>query len=417
MENMPGQAALADPGRGLRYVARQPILDLQGRVFGYELLFRNSLENTFQGDGELATRTMLDNTVLFGLDKLTSGTMAFVNCTHEALTQTLVDILPPEQTILEILEDLEPTPELIEACRRLKEAGYRLALDDFEWRPDLQPLVELAAIIKVDILKTPEPEWRQLMRQVRESGLPITMLAEKVETYEAFENVRTAGFTLFQGYYFCRPVLLKTRAIPANHLSHIEILRLLREVPLDMEKLATAVKRNASLTYRLLRLVNSPLYAMRQEVRSVKTALVAIGEDAFRRLATLAIASEMNSGQSIELLRMAFVRARFCELASEAVQMDATEQYLVGLLSLLPAMLRVPMKDLLPSLPLREEVHEALLGETVPEGRLLRWIEGCEQGDWKACDEQSDGDIALEKQLHDCYHEALLWAEQALPFA
>jgi c-di-GMP-related signal transduction protein len=328
---------------GLRYVARQPILDRRGRVHGYELLFRNGPETAFRGDGNLATRTMLDNTVMFGLDRLTGGVPAFVNCTRESLTDDLVHVLPPGMTVLEILEDLEPTPMLIEACRKLKAAGFRLALDDFVWKPKFEPLVELADYIKVDFVLTCAEERRSLLRRL--NGASVAWVAEKVETQEEYVQACDEGFTLFQGYYFCRPVLLQNRKVPANRLSHIEILQLLQGASIDLRKLSRLVKRDASLTYRVLRLVNSPVCAVRQEVRSIQTALLVLGEEAFRRIATLAITSELSSDQPAEVLRTAFVRGRFCELAAGLCSLDPTEQYLLGLLSLLPAMLRLPMEE------------------------------------------------------------------------
>ena len=182
----------------------------------------------------------------------------------------------------------------------------------------------------------------------------MALVAEKIETQDEFRQARAEGFTLIQGYYFCRPVLLENRNVPANRLSHIEILRLLHEDSLDLRALTRLVKRDASLTYRLLRLINSPLCAVRQEVNSVQSALIAVGEDAFRRIATLAITSEINAGQPAEILRMAFVRGRFCELAARFCGLNSTEQYLLGLLSLVPAMLRLPMEELVPTLPLRD---------------------------------------------------------------
>jgi EAL and modified HD-GYP domain-containing signal transduction protein len=174
------------------------------------------------------------------------------------------------------------------------------------------------------------------------------------------------------------------------------------------------VKRDPSLTYRLLRLINSPVCAMRQEVQSVHAALIAVGEDAFRRMATLAITSELNAGQTIELLRTAFVRGRFCELAAVFCGLNHSEQYLLGLLSLLPAMLRIPMSELSPMLPLRDEIRRALEGENGRERALLSWLESHEKGDWLACDAiverhgLNTGDLLLS------YEEALQWAEDAL---
>lgn len=402
----------ADLAGGVRYVARQPILDQRGLVHGYELLFRSGPNAFFQGDGNLATRTMLDNAVMFGLGKLTGELPAFINCTTESLTEELVDVLPPSMTILEVLETLEPTPRLIESCRKLKASGFRIALDDFVWKPGLEPLVELADYIKVDFLLSDAAQRKDLLRRLK--GTSVALVAEKVETQEVYKQACSEGFTLFQGYYFCRPTLLRNQQIPANRLSHIEILQLMRADEIDFNKLTRAVKRDASLTYRLLRLVNSPIYAFREHVRSVRAALLSVGEDTFRRVATLAITSELNAGQPEEILRMAFVRGRFCELAAGLTKMDQTEQYLLGLLSLLPAMLRLPMEQLTPMLPLRDEIRAALEGKPIPERMLLNWLESEEKGDWAACDAVIQEHALSETEIVRCYAEAVVWAEAAL---
>jgi EAL and modified HD-GYP domain-containing signal transduction protein len=405
--------ALSELASAMRYVARQPILDLRGKVHGYELLFRSGPEAVFRGNGELATQTMIDNTVIFGLERLTGGSPAFVNCTAEALSEEQVIALPPSMTVLEILETVEPSPRVINACRRLKTLGFRLALDDFVWKPELAPLLDLADYIKIDFLLSGTEERRDLLNWL--GNLPVALVAEKVETEEEYKRARSEGFTLFQGYYFCRPTLLTNRKVPANRLFHIEMLRVLGETPLDLLKLTDLVKCDPSLTYRLLRLVNSPACAVRQEVRSIQTALIAVGDDVFRRIATLAIASELNAGQPAEILRMALVRARFCELASRLCALDSTEQYLLGMFSMLPAMLRTSMEEVLSSLPLRGEIRKALLGEQTSERCLLQWLESNENGDWLRCD-----GIALSCDLNpdclqECLTEAIVWTEVTLP--
>lgn len=406
------ETSIPEGAGGLTYVARQPILDLRGRVHGYELLFRAGPEVVFRGDGDLATRTMLDNTVIYGLERLSGGLPAFVNCTQEALTEQLVNVLPPSMTVLEILESLDPTPQLIDACRRLKGSGFRLALDDFTWKPKFEPLVRLVDYIKVDFVQTGARERKSLLKRL--SGVTVALLAEKVETQEEFKQACDEGFTLFQGFYFCRPVLMKNRKVPANRLFQIEILQMMQDDEMDLRKLTRLVKRDASLTYRLLRLVNSPVCAVRQEVRSIQTALMVVGEEAFRRFATLAITSELSSGQPSEVLRMAFVRGRFCENAASLCALDSTEQYLLGMLSMLPAMLQLPMEELTPALPLRNEIRRALEGVPNKERSMLGWLESHEHGDWSASDAFAQV-IGIDKErLIGCYAEAVEWAEAAL---
>ena len=403
------------PSDGLRYVARQPILDLHNRVHGYELLFRKGPEHVFRGDGNLATRTMLDNTVMFGLERLTAGLPAFVNCTREALLESLVQVLPSGMTVLEILETVEPVPPLVQACRDLKAMGYRLALDDFTWRPGIESLVEMADYIKFDFLATGPRQREEILRRL--SGAKVALVAEKVETQEQYAQACDQGFSLIQGYYFCRPVLLENHKVPLNRLTQIDILRALQEDPVDLPARARLIKRDASLTYRLLRLINSPVCAMRQEVSSVLAALLAVGEDVFRRMALLAITSELNAHRPTEILRMAFIRGQFCELAAPLCALNSTEQYLLGLFSLLPAMLRIPMDDLTPLLPLREPVRQALQGADIPERSLLAWAIAHEYGDWETCDALAATYSLDDERLSRCYTEAVEWTEAALQFA
>jgi EAL and modified HD-GYP domain-containing signal transduction protein len=393
---------------GTRYLARQPILDLRGQIHGYELLYRNGPEAAFRGDGDLASCTMLDNTVLFGLEMFTGRSLAFINCTSRMLTENLVSILPQSATTLEILETVEPTPDLADACRKLKALGFRLALDDFVWAPSFVPFVELADYIKVDFMLTDAAGRKDLIRKLK--GKKVSLLAEKVETKEEYEQACLEGFTLFQGYYFCRPELVKNRKIPSNQLCHFDILRLLQADPVDISKLSNAVKRDESLTYRILRMVNSVGYAIRQEIDSVRSALRILGEDAFRRIIVLAIAAEFNTGRPPEILRMAMIRARFCEVASELLSLCSTEQYLLGMFSLLPAMLGSPMDELTPALPVRREIREALEGQVNPEGRLLGWLKGHECGDWAACDSIIRSCELDQERLSEIYIEAVLGA-------
>jgi len=398
----------------MRYVARQPILTLRGHVHGYELLFRNGPDAVMSAGADLAARTMLDNAVIFGLDWLTNGLLAFVNCTVEALTEELVLVLSPHKTVLSIPANLELTPRLLEACRRLKARGFRLALDDFPWQINLRPLAQLADYIRVDYTGFGVAERRYLSNMDCPS---LAMVAKKVETPEAYQQACEEGFTLFQGGYFCKPVLLKKRKVPANRQLHFEIVRLLHHDPINIPKVSQLVLRDASLTYRLLRLVNSPLYAMHQEVRSIERAIIAVGENTFRRIVSLAVLSELNGEEPPEILHMALVRGRFCELAAKAGGLQPDEQYLLGMLSLVPAMLHLPMEEITPSLPLRAEICEALQGSMNRERTLLTWIEAHEHGDWETCDQIANSNGLSQEHLVQCYTESVVWAATGLKSA
>jgi EAL and modified HD-GYP domain-containing signal transduction protein len=277
------------------------------------------------------------------------------------------------------------------------------------------PLVEIADYIKFDFVTMGARQRQEQLQRLR--GATVALVAEKIETQEEYRQACAEGFTLFQGYYFCRPVLIENRKVPANRLFQIEILQLMQDKDIDLGKLTRLVKRDASLTYRLLRLVNSPVCAVRQEVSSIQSALLAVGEEAFRRIATLAITSELGADRAPELLRMAFVRARFCELAAELCVLDPTEQYLLGMLSLLPAMLRLPMEELAPALPLRKEIRNALQGSANSQRSLLAWIEFHEHGNWAACDAVAQLSGTTPEAISRCYGEAMVWAEAALHFS
>ncbi len=391
----------------IRYVVRQPILDAHSHLHGYELLFQLGAEGEAGGYGVHAVRAILDDTLLFGLDRLTNGVPAFINCTAEALTEPLVSILPPTKAVLEIPEQLEASPKLIGACRKLKEAGFRLALVDFTWGPMPHLLLQTVDYVKVNLTHLNRPGRERLRLALQ--GTSVVMIADRVDTQEIYQSARAEGFTLFQGYYFCCPELMRNTKVPSNRVSHIELLRLLRSDPLDLRKIEPLVKRDTSIVYRLLRLVNSPICAIRQEVHSIESAIMALGETTFRRIAMLAVLSELNAGQPAVILHMALVRARFCELAASIGRLDADEQYMLGMLSLLPAMLRQPMEMLVPELPLRPELGKALLGDVVPERCLLAWIEFHERNEISKSHAIADTYGLNPQRLEQFYVDAIVW--------
>lgn len=423
--NGPGDTPYKLAGE-LRYIARQPILNLKGEVHGYELLFRDAPDAVSNSDRDAAVRTMLDNAVLFGLERFTNGEPVLVNCTAEALSTELMSVLTPGRSILAIQASLDPRPELIQACREWKDRGFRLALDDFTSKVKLQPVLEIADYLRVDFTRLDAGE-RQHLRRIEDSR--IAKLAKKVDTQKDYRQACEEGFTLFQGDYICHPVLLKKRKIPTNRHYHFEIMRELVHDPIDIKRVSTLVMRDAGLTFRLLRLVNSPIFAIRHEVRSVEAAIFLVGDDNLRRLVTLGLLSELNATQVKEILHMALLRARFCEQAAPLFGLDPGEQYLVGLLSLAPAMLDLPMEEFLPSLPLRSGICEALQRTMNPERALLTWLELHERGDWDACDEIIEANLAhqgflryddldrqhqSQRELCDAYADAVVWAAAAL---
>jgi EAL and modified HD-GYP domain-containing signal transduction protein len=408
----------AQPGSTARLHAavRQPILDLHGRVHAYELVFRQEIER--DGNCELPGSTMTETAAFFGLQrpselkKLTGRLTAFVSCPTEALSDQLAETLPSTLTVLKVSERLEISPDLIAACCRLKNLGFRFALADFRGATPFKPLLDLADYIQVNFVRTTTQQRRELMAQLH--GKAIATLAKNVDTQADYQQAREEGFALFQGCYFCQPVPMRNRRPPVNQILRIDILKALQQHPMDLRKVSALVKRDGPLTYQLLRLINSPLWAMRQAVDSIEVALLAVGDDAFRRIAMMAIASEFNGTQPAELLCMAMVRGRFCEVAGPTCNLDPFGQYLLGLLSLLPAMQGQPMSDVAPPLPLGNEIREALLGAKNPERVLLGWLECFERGDWAACDDAAQSGHLNQQALAKVYVDAVAWTETAL---
>jgi EAL and modified HD-GYP domain-containing signal transduction protein len=354
---------------------------------------------------------MLDNAVIFGLEWLTNGLPAFVRCSLETLNEDLVLVLAPEKTVLAIPATLEFSPKLVDSCRRLKARGFRLALEDFTWSPEWRPLANIAEYIRVDFNRFASAE-RQYLQSLQ--GASPAMVAKNVETQDDYQKACAEGFKLFQGSYFCHPVLLKKQKLPANRLLHFDIVRQLHHDPIDIRQVSQLVLRDPSLTYRLLRMANSPLYAVQQEVRSIESAILIIGENAFRRMVSLAVLTEFSNEAPPEILQMALIRARFCEQASKLCGLDSSEQYLLGMFSLVPAMLRLPMEELTPSLPLRAEICAALQGAPNPERALLGWLECYERGDWEMVDTMMQSSSVNQEEFLQCYADSVVWARTAL---
>src|ERR1700686_993938 len=284
-ERVSAAPSLALPGQ--RYVARQPIFDRVQNVFGYEILFRNGVEDYFNADPELAARSTLDSSLLFGITTLCDKRRAFVNCTREVLFKDLIPLLPPPQAVAEILETVEPEDRVIAACKRLKAAGYLIALDDFAPNDPRIPLCEFADIIKIDVRATRPEERAGMLR--RFSSPKCKMLAEKIETPHEFQQARDMGFSYFQGYFFCRPEIVVGREVPASQLHYIRLLEMVSRRDIAMLELERMLKREGRISYRLLRYLNSPIFGLALEIKSIRHAMAILGEREMRRWIRLVV--------------------------------------------------------------------------------------------------------------------------------
>jgi EAL and modified HD-GYP domain-containing signal transduction protein len=395
------------PGDKITTMVRQPLLDLHHRVHGYELLFEAGSEPESMADDPQSTLSILDNIVLFGFERLTYGSLAFLRCTAEALTGDLVSVLPPSRTVLEIPETLTMTPHLLAACHKLKADGFHLAIVSLKETATSHPLFASAEYVKADLNALDTTCFEDLRRGV--IGSSKALIAAGVETQNDFRKAVALGAKYFQGFYFCNPETIRNAKIPANQIFHIEILRQLFRNPLDLDNLCPLVLRDAALVYRVLRIVNSPIFGIRHDVTSIKSAIMIVGDVAFRRIATLAIQCALNEGQPPEILHMALVRARFCAKSAALYNLDYDEQYLLGMLSLLPAIMRIPMEILAAQLPLRQEVSQALLGADIRERCLLAWIECHESNRNSECQAIAKSYGLNQQMLMQAHFEAMVW--------
>ncbi len=394
------------------FIARQPIFDTKGRVYAYELLFRSGLHNYFDCDDadHAAASVIANSALLFGLNEMTGNAKAFINCTRKVLLEDYMTVLPKERAVIEILEHVEPDAEVIAACKRLKEQGYILALDDFVYQKNYEPLLELADIIKVDFLLSDVEEQEQLAKMFIPRG--IRMLAEKVETHEVYEQAKQMGYQLFQGYFFAKPVIVSRKDIPTNKLQFLRILKDVHSDDVEFKKLAQTIQSEVSLSYKLLKLINSAAFALRHKVTNILQALSLLGIREIRSWVSLLSISSMAEGKPAELVVSSLMRARFCEqlAAPLGVEERRSDMFLMGLFSLLDVIMSRPLDEILNEITVEEDIQAALLGEPGKFNLLLKLISTYDQAEWDQVSEICAELNLEETQLAEAYKDAVTWA-------
>jgi c-di-GMP-related signal transduction protein len=407
----PALQSVAASKQLFRFVARQPILTREQKVFGYELLFRDGVENFFRSsDPEAAARSTLDSTLLMGFDVLCDGHKAFINCTRDLLLKDGITLLPAEQTVVEILEQIEPDDLVVAACLRLKSGGYTIALDDFVANDPREPLAPLVDILKVDFERTNRAEQIALVKQYAPSGR--RMLAEKVETQDQFAAAQEMGYVYFQGYFFRRPEVLRAREIPTNQMNYLRLLAAVSKDEMDLREVEQIIKTEASILYRLLRYLNSPIFGMRNEIHSIRHGLAILGEREIRRwirLVTLVSAGEQKSS---DLVLSALVRARFCELVGSKIPRTQSDLFLVGMVSMMDAILEIPMEEILDKIALDKDTKSVLSGtggRLQPVYELMLAQEG---GKWQPAKESAERLHITESETGEMWWQAMQWGRQ-----
>jgi c-di-GMP-related signal transduction protein len=398
-----------------RFLARQPILTRDRKFFAYEILSRYGPENYCRvTSGPSINVNAMDELFLMGVRTMTEGLPAFLNCTREFLLNDYLTLMPKELVVGEILETVEPDPDVLAACRRMKDQGYLLALDDYCDTPETQPFLELADFVKVDVLLTTFPEQRRVVEECHRRNIPA--LAEKVETDEQFRRCSDIGYDYFQGYFFCRPQIVQRRSVPANKSIYLELLAAANELFFNAQKISQLFRRDVSLSYRLLRYLNSPIFGFKAEIRSIPHALTLLGEVPLRKWISLVSVAALGDEVADSLLRLPLLRARFCELIGLKLEMhrEANELFLLGLLSVMDALLNMRMADILAEIPIDPEISKALLGETSRYRPIFEVVLDYESGTWEQL-ANSARHIGLHEQfLPDLYLRSVRWVTEVL---
>lgn len=396
------------------YLARQPIFDRQMNVFGYELLYRSSQEhNFFDGvDAQQATAEVINNAFFtHELEALTDGKKAFVNFSEELLLKEVPLLLPKDQLVIEVLEDVEPTPEIISACQKLRKLGYTIALDDFVFDEKYLPLIKLTNIIKVEYPAV-SVEKQQYFIEKYKRDYGITFLAEKIETHEEQQVALNIGYDLLQGYFYSKPIIVTGKEIEIFQTSIFQIIQEIEKDKPDYDVLASIIERDLSLAYKLLKMVNSAAYNSQYKIDSIHQALTHLEIDEIKKWIYLLMLQEKRTVDNKELVKTSLIKAKFMELI--ALEMKLKDNYfdffLTGMFSSIDCLLNKDMKEVLASLPLTPQVEDALLGRDNELSNVLELAQLIEKGDWDSLEDHPLASQIEKSRLSSLYIHSLKWA-------
>ena len=391
------------------FLARQPIFDRSQEVVAYELLYRDNHINaaTIEDPDRATTEVFLNTFMEIGMDRVVGAHRAFINMTRPFLVGERDLPFAHGNITLEVLEDIEPDGKLIESLRRLSADGFQIALDDFVLTERTRPLLEVADIVKLDIAQLSFAQVQEHVALLRDCN--VKLLAEKVETREEFDSCWELGFDLFQGYFFCRPHVLRGRRLSPSRMAALEVIAQVNRPVVDFDELATVVAKDATLAYKLLRFINSAYFHLPRKIESLRHALNLLGQKNIRMWMNMLALSELEEERH-ELMVTSLVRGRLCELAAVDLERgDESEKYfLAGLFSVIDAVLDRPMEEIIESLSLADDIEKGILERAGPVGEVLKLALHCERGNWATMNP-----LGLKgEQLSDRCLQAIEWAEK-----
>ena len=397
------------------YVARQPIFELKHGLYGYELLYRRDgqVDRADGESGAMSAEVIVDALLGIGLRAIAGGSIAFVNFSEAQLISETWGLFEPSEVVIELLESVHANPETVAACKKMKAAGYRIALDDYVANADTRMLLEFATIVKVDVLGKPENEIVAVASDLQPRG--VRLLAERVETAEVRDVCAAAGFEFFQGYLFSKPETLSKTDVAPGQLAIMRLLNLLNDPSTPDQTLDQAFQSDLALSYKLLRIVNAASMGGRG-VTSIPHAVRLVGRSVLHRWLSVVLVASMGKRGDVthELALTSITRARMCELlaANARTTRPTGSAFLVGLLSLLDVLFEVPMEKILSHIELSDEVTSALLRRGGPLGSPLKLVESYEKADWDGAQQLADASDVPEDILGNLYIDSLHWAAQ-----
>jgi c-di-GMP-related signal transduction protein len=400
------------------YLARQPIFNTKKKICAYELLFRDGPSNAFPTiDGDTASSKLLANSFCsMGVESLTGGKKAYINFTENLILKRVPMMFPSHEIMVEVLEDVNPTPDVISACREMSQAGYGIALDDFLYKPGLKPLISIANVVKVDFRSMPMDQITASVSLL--SDFSVKFLAEKVETYEEFNKASDMGFEFFQGYFFSKPEVIRGRDVDGGNINLLRIMAEANKEDFRFAELEKLISRDVSISYKLMRYMNSPYFRRVQEISSIRHAIVMLGERGVRRFVSLIAMAKLAGAKPDELLKTSIVRARLCELLGKEAGgdgRDGSEHFTVGLFSLIDAILDTPMETIMKKLPLSGRIKQALLAGEGDLAQFLTLAASYQRGDWEEANKAATTLGVNMEAVPKYYLESLAWADSLSP--
>jgi EAL and modified HD-GYP domain-containing signal transduction protein len=367
------------------FLARQPIFDKDLKLYGYELLFRSEpAEVTEQISGDAATSAVIsDSHFIKEINAIRCKKRAFVNFSRNTLTAGYAQLFPSRALGVAISKGVESDPEVLKALKELKGADYLVAVDDFAGEKARLPLVELADIVKVDFTTTSKEQQQEFAEQLKQEDL--LLLAKNLERHNQVLAAQKMGYTLFQGYFFCKPLRLKGERIPETKITKLQLLQAVNQSPIDFEKVEEILRHDVAMSYKLLTYINSARFGLREKLNSIRQALVLLGQNNLRKWGSLMAFSFLADEKPSELLVTTVVRARFCELMADLLNRPEHRDnlFMIGMFSTLDALLDLPMTEALDQIPLADEIKGSLLGEQGIGRTVLDAVIGYEIGDWR----------------------------------